>query len=117
MIESLEAAFGKQGDFKVSPLPKRLHNSFNELVEKKGSADAEQITKFLDELLSQTQRSTPKAVFFDSMHLKSKSAMSSRYRVRRDITSHVIAPLGSVLTRVAGHRARADAVQDVPPSW
>ena len=51
MIESLEAAFGKQGDFKVSPLPKRLHNSFNELVEKKGSADAEQITKFLDELL------------------------------------------------------------------
>jgi hypothetical protein len=117
MIESLEAAFGKQGDFKVSPLPKRLHNSFNELVEKKGSADAEQITKFLDELLSQTQRSTPKAVFFDSMHLKSKSAMSSRYRVRRDITSHVVAPLGSVLTRVAGHRARADAVQDVPPSW
>jgi hypothetical protein len=103
MVGSLEVAFGKQGDYKVSPLPKRLHNSFNKLVETKGSADAEQIVKFLDELVAQTQRSTPKAVFFDSMHLKSKSAMGSRYRVRRTTTLHC-APLCATHSTLYLHR-------------
>ena len=83
MVESLDTVFGKQGDFMVSPLPKRLHNSFNALIETKGSADAVQIETFLEELVDHaTTRSLPKPVFFDSMHLKSKSGMGSRYRVR-----------------------------------
>lgn len=115
MIESLSTVFGKQGDYKVSPLPKRLHHSFDALIETKGSADAKQITQFLDELLTLTQRSTPKAVFFDAMHLKSKSALGSRYRVRPGTSLQPLLDSG-VLTRIAEHRVRTGTVQTVPPT-
>jgi hypothetical protein len=118
MVEGLEVAFGKQGDYNISPLPKRLHNSFNKLIETKGSADAEQITSFLDELVEHTKRTAPKPVFFDSMHLKSKSDMSSRYRVRlaaggcrRGRTSLCLSA-----SDCPGHVVAPGAVQAVPPA-
>ena len=69
---------------------------------------ATEITGFLEEFLKEAGYGTPKRFFFDNMHLKSKTAMSARFRVRR-----ALPPAGQGQLRPSHRRCVAQALSKV----